>query len=336
MTVLTHKKKVLSLMFLSVLVPVGLLTSLRLTGLLGAGGEPAVAQTITLDSINWELERPYGPIEIREKIPSSYDNDVAIRQAIEVFLFESNSLYGGSDTVHLDINVTVSENRGYIRDVRLVFHENYENALINIIYQPVWMKLGNLTQTALNQWRSAFINFTAQDRPHGASAWIPVDWVLQSPSNQTHQLDIVSEIVFFNGTVFKRVIQPFHLKLYRDHNNSFETAEELHEGYYPHFWIGPPVSFGNIDPEDFYKINVTKGQLIKVTADGRIWEEQERGLNVPFFNISLYDPNRNLVASKESWGTIETIDAIANSTGYWFIEVRSLASCGFYSLEVSL
>jgi len=324
-SILRQRRKPLAL--LSIIVPVSLLVSFRLTGILS--GPIAIAETITLETVKWESERPNALINLREKAQSFYDGDIAIDQSIGIHHYDPDDWgYGGSSRVSLTVNITSSVPVGYISNIRLNFLENYENARINFFGDHQLMNLGNLSITGFKDWaRDVFVNLTGLNRPNKVYFWAPVHWVLRSQNNQTHLLDVVSETVYFNGTVYKKVVQPFLLKIGPDENNSFETAEEIHEGNYPKLFLGPPGG----DIKDYYKIYLIQGNRIKVYVNGT------SSPGKPDFGLYLYDPNRNLIVAKDSGLTyFEIIDVVANSTGFWFIEVRIFENLGFYSLTISL
>lgn len=352
--------KVLTL--LSIVVPVGLLTTLRLTGILQ--GPITISETITLEAVKREIERPYATIDIEEKDQSLYDGDIAINQRIDVASYDQHNWdYGGSSAVVLPVNVTASITLGYIENVRLTFYDSYLNARINFFEEHQLLKLQNLSIVNLKDWASeAFIILNGVNRPGRVSLWAPVHWVFRSQNNQTHKLDVLSEVVYFNGTVHKNVVQPFEFKIAPDNNDSFETAQEIHDGHYPKLFIGPP-DIGDV--KDYYKIYATQGQRIGVYVNGlawsmpifngtsylspifnvtdwswswlilgETWDPSWPANPLPNFSLYLYDPERNLVAAKEE-NYIQDIDFVANSTGFWFIEVRIFENFGFYSLGVN-
>jgi hypothetical protein len=183
-----------------------------------------------------------------------------------------------------------------------------------------------------NGVRDSFIVLEGTGHPETVSFRVPVYWILSSPGNQTHQLGVVSEIVYFNGSVFKKVVQPFQFRLIGDNNNSFDTADEIHEGFHPRFSLGPSGG----DPRDYYRINLTQGERLRVTVDARTWT-WPRSLNpAPYFTVHIYDPARNPGVAEEGRSDVfKSIDFVADSSGFWFIEVRLDGSLGFYSLGVN-
>lgn len=331
------------LTLLSIIVPVSLLVSFRLTGILsGPEGSVTIAETMTLETVKWESERPYGMIGINDEAQSVYNGDVEIIQNILIDRYDPTNLetawiFGGGycSSISLTANITASVPVGFVKNVRLSFYEHYEDARIGIwIENPLFhtKNLSIVESTSKLTGKEAFVDLIGVNTPSSTDFWVPVRWMLRSPNNQTHQLDAISEVVYFNGTVYKKVVQPFQLKIVPDDNDSFETAEEIREGYYPKLFLGPPDG----DIKDYYKINLSQGQRIEVYVNGTSWSWPISTNPAPDFSLYLYDPERNLVVAKESRSYFEIIDDVANSAGFWFIEVRIFENLGFYSLTISL
>lgn len=322
---LTNGRSFKALALLSITVPIGLLVAFRLAGVLR--GPMAIAETITLGVNRKELERPYGPIDIGERLQSYYGVDISVNQSVYVDDYHHQAFrYGGSSYVSLLINVNASTAMGYVRDVNLLLHEDHEDSKLNFIDEDLMIQLENLSVTDLKDWaKEVSLNLTGVNRPHSGYYRVPVDWVLLGPDNQSHQLDITSEVVYFNGTVYKKIIQPFQLTLAPDNNNSFDTAQEIREGYYPKFLLGPEPD----DTWDYYKINATQGQRVIVDFNGSL------SVQSPFFVLHLYDPSGNLVAASERENNVQILDFVADSNGFWIIGVRIHGSFGFYSIGVN-
>jgi hypothetical protein len=75
--VLMSRRRWTSLALLSIMIPVGLLATFRLTGVLE---EPPTPEIITTETVKWSMQRPAETIfEIGETIENSYaDNDTQI------------------------------------------------------------------------------------------------------------------------------------------------------------------------------------------------------------------------------------------------------------------
>jgi len=315
----------------------GLLASFRLTGILS--GPIAIAETITLETVKWESERPYTNIDIKESIRGFYKNEIELLSEISVDDYHSSSLeYGGSGYIALVVNVTTHLQAGFVNSVSILLYEDYENSEINFFNVDTWPKfhahvenlsIADYSHYQLGKGLKAFIKMTSVNRPKGAHFDGPLHWILRSPQDRSHSLEVAIEIVYYNGSAYSKVVQPFQLRIGPDDNNSFETAQEITEGYYPRFYIGARPDAG--DFKDFFKIYVSQGQRIRVNVTGT----DELLIEVPVIHLYLYDHERNLVAAKERFDYFQTLDVAAYSSGFWFIEVRLDGGHGFYSLTIS-
>jgi hypothetical protein len=322
-------RRLKTMALMSIVVPVSILIAFRFGGILQ---EPLkITETITLDTIERSFERPYWAFDINETISSSFiRSDLSLNMSMLVHQYDDQACeYGGSDYQGIIITMNIFTLKGYVENVRLIFHESYEGALINLMPFDVRPKTQNLLAKDLpSMARNASLEFAGVNRPNVAFFWAPLHLVLQSPYNQSHQLDVISELVYFNGSAYKKVVQPFVVRLAPDSNNSFEEAEEISQETSFKSFLGGGDDQG--DGKDFYKIYTNEGQRINVV----VTSISNLGTK-PDFSLHLYDPVRNIVVEKGPLNYFETIDIVANSTGFWFIEVRDHFNFGYYSMEVN-
>jgi len=321
---------------LSFIVPISLLVTFRLTGLLH--GPVAIAENTVLDVIMWEAERPdtpSQPLNIMDGVylDSLYEKEIKLAQWTLVADYDPSSMeYSGLPEVILNFNLTASTPKGFIHSINLTAEEkNYAYAWVDYLqdlllgeeYRPRNLTITDFQDchTGLNQ--SAFIHLTSVSYPSEVSFWISIRWLFYGPYNQTHVLDVTSEVIYYNGTVYKRVVQPFQLKFGPDDNNSPETAMEIHQGRYTGLYLG-----NNIDTVDYYKIYLNQGQKAKIYINGP-WSPP------PIFNVFVYDAEKKLVIEITEPREYHTIEFVSNSTGYWTIELRIVDIWGYYYMEIN-
>jgi hypothetical protein len=324
-------------LLLSVLIPISLFAVFKISGL--AGGPLAIAETTTLDTITWNRERPY----LYPNIPGPYTvnasyvtDDIALS-----FGFELNTYVGGPSSERLQgpslrpLNASVPN--GFIVSVELTFKEayptshasfewdgNYENLTLHKV-------LGGSDNFAVLGTKSvkAYLKASAIGQPRGVyMAWQGVAYFLCSQYNQTHHIMIETAVTYFNGTVYKRLVQPVELVYGPDHNNSFEAAEEIGFGQRTAY-IDNDV---NGDPVDYYKIWLHDRQTVQVSS-------LVEGGGVVFGpSMFIYDPEKNV---EVCWGyrqneTLSQITLNINQTDWWYIKVTGEEiGGGIYVLDVS-
>jgi len=100
-----------ALTLFSIIIVVSLLATFLLTRLLS---EPImIAETITLETVKWESERPYGTMHVGENVRGFYEKEIKLFQEISIDDYHAGSWeYGGSDYVELWVNATVALQTG--------------------------------------------------------------------------------------------------------------------------------------------------------------------------------------------------------------------------------
>jgi hypothetical protein len=107
-------------------------------------------------------------------------------------------------------------------------------------------------------------------------------------------------------------------------STSFENAEIVNSGQLIRRLLGGD------DREDYYKIFVENGEVIKINMRPPMQVD---------FDLYLYSPSSRDFPVKNSTNgrdVMESIEYMADVTGWWFIKVKHSAGWGIYSLNVTL
>jgi hypothetical protein len=214
-----------TIFLLSIIVPVGLLTTFKLAGIFE---EPStIAETITLPAKNWVFQRPYPDedIDIYQWLNATYsDYDVSFTIALELWEFMHWPLTilppGDSIDFGLTIDVRTTEANSHIQGMEIIFFCNST--------QPsyVWLKetsikVTNLTVTYLRDRYNlkdpykTHLTLKRTGNPNEVRLKATNEWFLNdiSPDALDHQLRITHEITYYNGTAYKKLVQPFLLTI---------------------------------------------------------------------------------------------------------------------------
>jgi hypothetical protein len=344
------------IILLSVLIPVGLFAGFKLTGMIG--GPLSVAETVRLQPAIWTREEPYNEPQIPGDpfLNTSYvGEDVALavsHYCAGGFFNPSDSIMGVAFLSSFGIpDLKASVPKGFIVSVEVAYKEAYPNSSAELFPDEQGPEAyGNLTL------------FTAADKFHNPQALgenklylkaiavgqprevyfknFYITYLLSSPYNYTHQITIETIVTYFNGTVYKQLIQPVELVLGPDHNNSFEDAEEIGFGLTHQYYVDDSV---NGDPVDYFKISLQEGQKVTISVlipEGNKLYPPISGLNPDVF---VYDPNRNLEASLflpgsnlHAHNATSQIVLNVNMTGWWYVKVTTTFSYSLYALNVTL
>jgi hypothetical protein len=320
------------LLIMSMVVPVGLLTTFRLTGILE---EPAtIAETITLEAVQWEFERPTCVVHFGDNIESSYFGDVSINQTVFVDDYWPDACeYGGSPILKTNLSLTTALAEGHVESINVTFLDEYVNSTLSIPdlgsggkkhTRAVW---DNLVATAyrhrLQGVEKAFVNLESMDYPKMVYLRICPTWILRSPHNQTQRLTIRNEVTYFNGTSYKKVVQAFQLKLITEDNNNFETAEEISPGRSERHVLGGD------DRQDFYKVYLTDDETVNITLTPSYSQ------NLDLYLYSPVDKINPVANSTHTRDVTEHITYKIDFTGWWFIKVQHDGGGGIYTLTTT-
>ena len=321
-----------AVLLFSVIVPIGLLATFRLTGVLH--GPPTISRTTTADMAYWNMSRPAGILNIEEKITNTYHED-AFSSSLNIHLctyIENDGLYFYNDDV-LWFSLTANANTsfGFIYSMHIESSETDKYAKLHFDEQELdSTELYNLTQKRVvdgTYLQKAVFEAISIGQPKECALKMGSRvWVFFDENNLDHWVTITLEIVYFDGAIYRQVSIPIRLGILLDNNDSFETAFEIQPGTYPKLFLG------HYDAQDYYKIYLTQGQRIDVHVDTTPYIA---GNPSPVFELYLYDPTRILKAnSTNGWEYYRTLSFTSGSTGYWYIETRIIACYGFYTLTV--
>ncbi len=337
---LSNVKSWKTALLISIIIPTSLLTAFTLNNLLN---KPiTITETTTLEATEWQIERPTYITNIWEVTNASHKSDEILVNST-IFVDDFDDDYGGGfQSLMTCLNVTASLKKGFIYNLNITFWENYEKSLIDL-YQPQEetrnYELGNLTiegwAYGLDRWwllrgnLKCFITLKAVNHPRKIQFSMPAEWAFKSPENQTHKLEIFIEVTYFNGTTYKRLIQPYQLKIGPDSNNSFETATELSKNQ-----TLKKLYIGGYDKNDYYKIYLEKDHSVQIYL-----EEETSSLAIANINISVYDPNGIEKAYKTLYPgpgpRYTNLTLITDKTGYWYIRVELGGGQCFYTLKIN-
>lgn len=309
-----------ALMFLSIALPVGLLVTFRFTGLTKQPTE-TISEITTLDTIHWSGERPTDMTNIKESITGFCEDETSLIHQIFVSFYTPEDP-GGRPALWLWVNESASVKLGFVSSLNFTFWEDYNGSGIQFIEFHSWLKGDTLYSHAENlsiidhahgvydSGPKGFVALAGTNQPESVhfDGWL--SWLLCSPTNRTHLMKVNMETVYFNGTVFKKVIQPFELRIGPDDNNSFEAADPLGNGSHKALWLG------GYDTVDYYCVHAEKGDTIYVNAQTGSIVQYGDGV---YLGIEVYDPSREWKANSSlvngSWSVLSTAD----SSGEWFI-----------------
>jgi hypothetical protein len=213
---LPSNRKWLSLTVLAIIIPIGLLATFKLTGIIPE--PPIITETITAETITWNMTRPEEATGFAGRIiENNYNvNGTNVRLSIHITSYLENEEQFG-DCLWFSVNATATVQQGFIYSVNIRFSQTDENAFLLVSKQTEWIKLENLKITSLSTEATysseAHLYTTGVNNPKTCTLENPVFWYFLdiNENNLDHWATITLETTYFNGTAYRKVTMPLQI-----------------------------------------------------------------------------------------------------------------------------
>ncbi len=204
-----------ALLLLSIVAPIGILISLRLTGILQ---QPiTISETKTLETIKWEFERPNQTITLNNELDSSYTSDeMSAIMRVLMGTYSDDDPAFNYDFVIMEVttNLTVANLNSFVEGVYIVISKDSQSTVSWLGTELRFENLSFIERVGgYRRNTQAYIRLTGVNRSSSVYLSAAFLWALLTPNNQTHQMEVDFELTYYNGTAYKKVIQPFQLKI---------------------------------------------------------------------------------------------------------------------------
>lgn len=207
-------RKWLSLAVLATIIPISLLTTFKLTGIIRE--PPTIAKTIEAEKVNWNMTRPSQTLSLHNEWAENYFSEdmILIRFTAHVSPYMENDESWG-DSLWMTVNGTVEVQKGFIHSMCIRFSQTDDQAFLSIHKFPPWSKTHNLNIAELvtlgSNTQEAYTSAICVDQPENSSFEIMVSWHFLDPNSVSHWITASLETVYFNGTAYRKVIMPIQL-----------------------------------------------------------------------------------------------------------------------------
>ena len=210
---LLPKRKALPMVLLSILVPTSLLVTFRLTGVLR---EPPTPETITIDEVAWQIERPSKYTRIEEIVENAYkDHTVLIKASVSIHSYFENGLadpYWNRDGIAFRVDVSATAVQGFIVSIAVEFNRGTNST---IYINPTWASYHNVTVTRIKgiSTSTGVTYIEAKVTKSPCSLMMPAHWVFTDQNLENHQLKANVEITCSNGETYQKMVVPIVLNV---------------------------------------------------------------------------------------------------------------------------
>lgn len=320
--------------FLSIILPVSLLVGFRISGV--TNGPVAVAETSILSPTTWECERLGVSFNILKTVQSSYVGDASILTEALVGVYSTDSgFYGGSDYIGFNMSLTFAATRGFLDNVNITFMEE-SHSVIDFFDVSRWPnpsgRLDNLSLTDYADWTQttglkAFLSLKGAGNPSKAFFMGSIAWIFYDNYTQSHHLEMSAATTYYNGSSFKKVVQPFEFNIVADNDSTPENAVRItpnttYSGLY----------LGRYDSKDYYRLFVEADSTVLVNATALTGDYPW-----PELLLDLYDSNGTWKAGSSKPGFSQSESLVIDSATDLFVRVSAAdLNSGFYSLSITL
>jgi hypothetical protein len=210
---LPSKQKWISLTILAIIIPTGLLTAFKLTGIIPEASEPKI---ITLEPASWTMEQPSKYTVIGDCIEKSYVNDeTAIFFRIFVSSYHENSIdspFEGRDGIIFRASVNESSMKGFVSSLIVKFQPDSNSTVF--VSRYTFLEVTNITITEMREVGTYFNEAYLKASPSESSSYLKTQiyWVFMGDNNIEHKLDLKLEVIYFNGNEYRKIIAPIVLQ----------------------------------------------------------------------------------------------------------------------------
>jgi len=199
---------------LAMIIPISLLVTFRFTGTMQ--GPVEISETMTADTLFWNMSRPSDFFDVENNITNSYVNNVFSNNLTIYSLsyVENDGMLGFDDGLWISLTGSSTTIDGFIYSMDIRFSKTDENATLDIIDDPDWMHLRGLAKENIvdgSQYREAFFETKSDGKPKECMLKFCPVWVFFDFNALDHWLSITLETVYFDGASYRQVNVPIQI-----------------------------------------------------------------------------------------------------------------------------
>lgn len=212
----SSKKKWVSITLLSIIIPVGLLVTFRLSGTIQ---EPLTPQIIEVTTVSWTIPRPSHDDEtISDTVRNIYQDYLAfIELNVTLCKYEENGDYWpfeNGDGFLMGLKATANLNSGFVHSVVIRFYNSDKNTSLAIHKDPDAIRLYNVElKEIVDMEPTSFIKVSGVNQLNKSGLEISPIWMFYDQSNVDHQMTVTLEAIYFNGTAYREAVIPIQLEV---------------------------------------------------------------------------------------------------------------------------
>jgi hypothetical protein len=217
------RRRFASLSLLSIVIPISLLATFRLTGIIP---EPPKPQTITVEVVSWNMSRPAvhdKGIVIGQWVNNSLNQDGAsVNFSLLICAYVDNIPRFSENVDYVDFGIFVDADltEGFVQSVFVEFSGIDTQAYLDIVSaldDPDWVDIHNLEiKSVLDSFSvdQPCIETYGLNQPKTCSLEMRACWYFLDRNNIDHAMIASLKILVFDGTRYLEVIVPITLGVF--------------------------------------------------------------------------------------------------------------------------
>lgn len=177
--------------------------------------EITIAENTTLDPVEWTFQRPSDSVIILDKLDATYADGVSANMYLLIIRYLSRvSDLPDHLCVSMAINATTGNPNSFIESVNIVAYKDQQSQVDWLETELHLWNLSLVAQVDGYKWKTqAYIKLGDVNHTSNVRFKEEAYWWLPTPNTQSHQLEVAYEIVYYNGTAYNKVVQPFKLNI---------------------------------------------------------------------------------------------------------------------------
>jgi hypothetical protein len=210
-----NTRKFATMTLLSIILPVSLLISFRMSGITP---EPQTPETTTVEAVTWNMSRPADYAGLGEEVNNLYeDGFISINFTVKICsYYENDPSFDRLDRLTLILSLDAWVSEGFIHSAIVKFSKVDTYSATDISQNNYHLTFVNLKLQRIVDWRlkmgnEAYLYATATNQPKNAYLQFAVHWLFADQNNVNHEVNITSECTLFNGIQYRKIIIPIYL-----------------------------------------------------------------------------------------------------------------------------
>jgi len=180
-----------------------------------------IAETVALDPVAWNFQRPVeasgNSTFINETLRFPFSNGgLQMESNLWLFVYMDRPFMDLWDSLEfqLCIEAKVIHSKSFIDSVFIIAHKGNETC---VDWHETDTVVGNLSIVDIEDGylksSLACIRLEGKNNPRSIYAETIAHWELLTPNSESHKLEIMIEVVYFDGSDYRKVVQPFQLNI---------------------------------------------------------------------------------------------------------------------------